>query len=97
MFFHHTKHRQTNYFFSSPVIVDNIVYYLDSSGNIIARKIDNLKDILWKTKIIENNSTINYFGGKISFYNNTLFISASGQNVFDVFHRFLEQKRKAGN
>lgn len=27
----------------------------------------------------------------------TLFISASGQNVFDVFHRFLEQKRKAGN
>ena len=27
----------------------------------------------------------------------TLFISASGQNVFDVFHRFLEQKRKAGH
>ena len=27
----------------------------------------------------------------------TLFISASGQTVFDVFHRFLEQKRKAGN
>jgi hypothetical protein len=26
----------------------------------------------------------------------TLFISASGQNVFDVFHRFLEQKRKVG-
>ena len=26
----------------------------------------------------------------------TLFISASGQNVLDVFHRFLEQKRKAG-
>ena len=27
----------------------------------------------------------------------TLFISASGQNVFDVFHKFLEQKRKVGN
>ena len=27
----------------------------------------------------------------------TLFISASGQNVFDVFQRFLEQERKAGN
>ena len=24
----------------------------------------------------------------------TLFISASGQNIFDVFHKFLEQKRK---
>lgn len=73
-----------NYFFSSPVIVDNIVYYLDSSGNIIARKIDNLKDILWKTKIIENNSTINYFGGKISFYNNTLFISDRMNEIIAV-------------
>ena len=26
----------------------------------------------------------------------TLFISASGQNVFDVFHNFLGQKRKVG-
>ena len=27
----------------------------------------------------------------------TLFISASGQNVFDIFHSILEQKRKTGN
>jgi hypothetical protein len=26
----------------------------------------------------------------------TLFISASGQNIFEVFHKFLEQKRKVG-
>ena len=55
------------------------------------------------TEYIENNP-FEYIGLKMKDVlvdkknsRPTLFISASGQNVFDVFHRFLEQKRKAGN
>ena len=54
------------------------------------------------TEYVENNP-FTYIGLKMKDVlvdkknsRNTLFISASGQNVFDVFHRFLEQKRKVG-
>ncbi|HSQ98230.1 MAG TPA: PQQ-binding-like beta-propeller repeat protein, partial [Rickettsiales bacterium] len=62
-----------NYYFSNPAIVDNITYSLDTKGNLIAEKND---EILWKTKITEENDFINYYGGKISFYNNTIFITS---------------------
>lgn len=64
-----------NYFFSSPVIVDNIIYLFDTHGNLIAKNIHDLKNNLWKTKIIEKTNFINYYGGKISFYNDTLYIT----------------------
>ena len=54
------------------------------------------------TEYVENNP-FTYIGLKMKDVlvdkknsRQTLFISASGQNVFDVFHRFLEQKRKVG-
>ena len=63
------------YFFSSPIIVDNILYTLDAKGNLIAKDINNLDKTLWKTSIINKNNYINYFGGKITYYNDVIYIA----------------------
>ena len=63
------------YFFSSPIIVDNILYTFDAKGNLIAKDINNLDKTLWKTSIINKNNYINYFGGKITYYNDVIYIS----------------------
>lgn len=73
-----------NYFFSSPVIVDNIVYYLDTNGYLVSRNINDIGNKLWKIKIIKNDNNINYFGGKISFYNDVLFISDRINEIISV-------------
>lgn len=63
------------YFFSSPIIVDNILYTLDAKGNLIAKDTNNLNKTLWKTSIINKNNYINYFGGKITYYNDVIYIA----------------------
>ena len=65
------------------------------------RKID-VEKMMRLTDYVERNP-FRYVGVKLKDVlvdkkksRNTLFISASGQNIFDVFHKFLEQKRKVG-
>ena len=72
------------YFFSSPVIVGNIIYYLDTNGNLIAKNLNNMEKILWKTRIIERYNFINYYGGKLSFYYDTIYITTRLNEVIAV-------------
>lgn len=70
-----------NYYFSNPIIVNNITYMIDTKGNLIARSNNN---ILWETKIIEKDNFINYYGGKISFYKDTIFITSRLNEVIAI-------------
>ncbi len=72
------------YFFSSPVIVGNIIYYLDTNGNLIAKNLNNMEKVLWKTRIIERYNFINYYGGKLSFYYDTIYITTRLNEVIAV-------------
>lgn len=73
-----------NYFFSNPAIVDNIAYFLDTRGNLIARNLDNLKKNIWKVRVIERTNFINYYGGKVSFYNDVIYLTTRLNEVIAV-------------
>ncbi len=73
-----------NYFFSSPIIVDNIAYFLDTRGNLIARSLDNLNKNIWKVRVIERTNFVNYYGGKISFYNDIIYLTTRLNEIIAV-------------
>ncbi len=72
------------YFFSSPIIVDNIAYFLDTRGHLVARNLNSFDKNIWKTRIIEKTNFINYYGGKISFYNDIIYITTRLNEVIAV-------------
>ncbi|MDD2839533.1 MAG: PQQ-binding-like beta-propeller repeat protein [Rickettsiales bacterium] len=72
-----------HYYFSNPVIVDNIVYSLDTKGNLVAKDKSNF-NTLWKTKVIERSNFINYYGGKISFYKDVIFITSRTNDIIAI-------------
>lgn len=72
------------YFFSSPIIVSNIIYYLDTNGNLIAKDINDMQKVLWKTKIIERFNFINYYGGKLSFYYDTIYATTRLNEIIAI-------------
>ena len=71
------------YIFSNPIIVDNILYYIDTNGNLIAKNISN-KNILWQTKIIDKHNFINYYAGKLSYYNDNIYITTRLNDVISI-------------
>lgn len=69
-----TKKFGTNfYYFSSPVVVNGTIYFLDSRGFLHARELNNLNKDIWKIKLVDRQNNSNYYGGKISFANDTIF------------------------
>ena len=77
------KWRVDKYIFSNPIIVDNILYYIDTNGNLIAKNISN-KNILWQTKIIDKHNFINYYTGKLSYYNDNIYITTRLNDVISI-------------
>ena len=73
-----------NYYFSSPVVVDDVLYLLDTMGNLLAKSLDNLDKNLWKVKVIERDNFINYYGGKISYADKVLYITTRLNEVIAV-------------
>jgi len=73
-----------NYFFSSPVIVDGIIYYLDTYGHLVAKNINNMKKALWKVRIIDRPNLINYYGGKLSFYSGTIYATTRLNEIIAI-------------
>lgn len=73
-----------NYYFSSPVVVDDVLYLLDTRGNLLAKSLDNLDKNLWKVKVIERDNFINYYGGKISYADKVLYITTRLNEVIAV-------------
>ncbi len=73
-----------HYYFSNPIIVNDIIYMLDTKGNLIAKDKNNFSKPIWKTKVIEKDNFMNYYGGKISFYNNTIFLTSRLNDIVAV-------------
>lgn len=71
------------YYFSNPIIVNNIIYTLDTKGNLLAKNKIDFKT-LWKIKVIERDNFINYYGGKISFYNDVIFITSRTNDIIAI-------------
>ena len=71
------------YFSSSPIVVDNNIYFLDTRGNLISRNLDTNKNS-WKTKVVEKSNIPNYYGGKISYYNGNLYLTTRLNEVISV-------------
>ncbi len=61
-----------------PLIVGNIVYFLDAKGNLIARNLENFNKI-WQKRIFDKRDKSNFINGKIYFNDGKIF-ATSGFN-----------------
>lgn len=85
-----------HYYFSNPAVVDGVVYYLDMRGFLNAK---NLKDdkVLWKVKIVTGGDIKDYYVGKLSFYNDNIYMTVGMNEIISVTKDGLINWRKKFN
>ena len=90
------KFGTSRYYFSNPAVVDGVIYYLDMRGFLNAK---NLKDdkILWKIKIVTGSDIKDYYVGKLSFYNNNIYMTVGINEIISVTKDGLINWRKKLN
>lgn len=67
----------------APVINEGKIYHLDVKGNLYAKNLSDLK-IIWKKRLTSRLSFKEFTDGKLSFYNNKIFVSGGYNFVFCV-------------
>lgn len=67
-----------------PLIVDGVIYLLDTKGNLIARNLSNYKKI-WQKTIFTKKDKKDFLNGKI-FFNNGKIFATSGFNYLSAIN-----------
>ena len=67
----------------SPIITGDKIYILDDKGNLYARDLSSYKNI-WTKKLIDRWFVKDFSGGKISYFDNKIYVSTGYNLIFCV-------------
>ena len=67
-------------FFVTPLIIDNIIFLLDLSGNAIAYDNSNNK-VIWRKNISDGNNVFNYLKGGINYHLGKIYITNGSSDL----------------